>query len=139
MALFRNNEATLSYAGLVILEKGDMLSASDDIFSIDLQFTTQTVDLLDAARPALGNFGNTQEKKSFTIVRDYPTPAAAMTAAQEIADFAETHPLGDLTYTCGEYSKTWAAGVSSLRVNTSVPPIGVRVTYVWEFMLKNKN
>ena len=139
MALYKNNEATLSYEGRVILAKGDMLSASDDIFSIDLQFNTQAVNLLDAARPTLGNFGNTQEKKSFSIVRDYATPESAMTAAQEIADFAETHPLGDLTYTCGEYSKTWAAGVASLRVNTSVPPIGVRVTYVWEFMLSNKN
>lgn len=135
MSLFRNTAATLTFAGEPIMQTGDLLPSDDDIFSIDLQFTTQTVDLLDAATPALGNFGNTKEGKTFTVIRHYATPEEAMTAGQQLADFAAAHPLGTLTYTCGAYTRTWSAGLTAFRANTSVPGQGVRVTYAWEFQL----
>lgn len=137
MARMKSEGIRVTYAGAVILAENDYL-ANDNV-ELSRSFTTTAEQLVDAAAPALRDYGNAQGEYALEVVADYPNKALAMQALLERTNFAEANQTGELVLAVGRVESKWRAGLNNVSGVLSVSPGGkMRLTFGYSFTLGAK-
>ena len=133
----------INYADRDILSPGGHLAAEN--YGGSRAFTTTAESLLEAASPAVRAYGNAQGSMSVPICQDFASEPEALEAAFAAEEHAEAHQEGVLSFTVGDKTRKWSAGVTGFNwsINyawTSTPNSRgcVRLTLSYEFILGAK-
>ena len=124
---------TVEYAGQKILEPGGHINGQD--YGGSRSFTTTADDILDAANPQIRAFGNAQGSKELEVCIDFDSEDEAVAEAMIRQDHCERNQTGLLTFTVGNFSRSWNAGISGIDWRISYTPDTVRLNVSYSFVL----
>lgn len=84
---------SITYAGIPLLDSSNHLNEMESI-SLPRAYTTESVDIVDAASPLLDHYGNASGSFELATRRDYGSAQEALEALAAATEHADENQLG---------------------------------------------
>lgn len=136
MPRLKSKTLAATYAGRKILDpEAANNSLADIAFEFSRRYTTSEEQIIDADAPLIRTHGNAAGNFPLSVCYDFPTESAAYEFLLDVFAFCDAHQKGDFTFTAGETSATYAAGLSGVVANISRMPACWRVSVNYSFVV----
>lgn len=139
MPRYRNKNITAIYAGRVIFDPTAQFNTIADIqYEFSRNYTTGTESILDSDAPIIRAFGNATGAFPFAVCYDFASEEEAFSFLLELFAFTDSNQTGTFSFTAGETTVSYSAGLSGITARLEKPPAGYRVTANFAFILAAK-
>lgn len=135
MAAIQNPEIEITFGGVTIVAKGDLL-ASSNLMDIDTSYNAFAVQGLNKVHVSIDSTGNAERSTEFVVQRDYDSQTEALQAMLALHQTLDNTTHGTLTIRAGDSQMvTWEAGLTSLRQSMIPAYDKTRVLYSYAFVV----
>lgn len=135
MTAIQNPEIEITFGGITIVAKGDLL-ASSNLMDIDTSYNAFAVQGLNKVHVSIDSTGNAERSTEFVVQRDYDSQTEALKAMLALHQTLDNTTRGTLTIRAGDSQMvTWEAGLTSLRQSMIPAYDKTRVLYSYAFVI----